>query len=36
MAREHGRDALETMRAIKDTLDPKGTLNPGKIVPDEG
>jgi D-lactate dehydrogenase (cytochrome) len=36
MEREHGRETLETMRAIKHTLDPNGTLNPGKIVPDEG
>jgi D-lactate dehydrogenase (cytochrome) len=31
LAREHG-DAIETMRAIKRALDPKGLLNPGKIL----
>ncbi len=32
MEREHG-EALPVMRAIKDTLDPHGILNPGKIFP---
>ncbi|KTG09129.1 lactate dehydrogenase [Haloprofundus marisrubri] len=32
---EHGEAAVRTMRAVKDTLDPTGTLNPGKIFPDE-
>ncbi|HZG60200.1 MAG TPA: FAD-linked oxidase C-terminal domain-containing protein [Anoxybacillus sp.] len=31
--KEHG-DALDVMRAIKNTLDPKGILNPGKIFLD--
>ena len=31
---EHGR-ALEYMRRIKQALDPKGILNPGKMLPDE-
>ena len=32
MPKEHG-PSLEVMRAIKNTLDPKGILNPGKIFP---
>lgn len=32
MRAEHG-DALDVMQRIKDTLDPKGILNPGKIYP---
>lgn len=34
MAREHG-PALKVMRAIKAALDPKGILNPGKVLGDE-
>lgn len=30
---EHGRPAIEAMRALKSALDPKGILNPGKVVP---
>ncbi|HEY80197.1 MAG TPA: FAD-binding protein [Anaerolineae bacterium] len=32
MAREHGL-ALEVMRQLKQTLDPRGILNPGKVLP---
>jgi len=32
---EHGDGSVRAMRAIKDALDPNGTLNPGKIFPDE-
>ena len=34
MEPEHGADAVSVMRSIKDALDPKGTLNPGKIFPE--
>ena len=30
---EHGETGVRAMRAIKDALDPSGTLNPGKIFP---
>jgi D-lactate dehydrogenase (cytochrome) len=33
MAREHG-SSLEIMRAIKRLFDPKGIMNPGKMLPD--
>ncbi|WP_227134340.1 FAD-binding oxidoreductase [Halorubellus salinus] len=33
MRREHG-GALELMRTLKDAVDPAGTMNPGKVVPD--
>ena len=35
LEREHGAGAVRAMRSIKDALDPNGTLNPGKIFPDE-
>jgi D-lactate dehydrogenase (cytochrome) len=28
---EHGAEAVAVMRALKQTLDPRGILNPGKI-----
>jgi D-lactate dehydrogenase (cytochrome) len=31
---EHGPHGVETMRTIKEALDPKNTMNPGKIFPD--
>ena len=33
MADEHG-EALAVMQAIKNTLDPNGIMNPGKVLPD--
>ena len=33
LAREHGEAALDVKRAIKATLDPRGILNPGKLLP---
>lgn len=33
MQHEHGEVAVQTMRQIKRLLDPKGILNPGKILP---
>jgi len=33
MPHEHGESGLALMRAIKNTMDPKGILNPGKVLP---
>ena len=33
MTAEKGALGLEVLRAIKTTLDPKGILNPGKLIP---
>ncbi len=30
---EHGETGVATMQAVKDALDPAGTLNPGKVFP---
>ena len=30
---EHGEEAVGAMRAIKSALDPRGLMNPGKILP---
>jgi D-lactate dehydrogenase (cytochrome) len=34
LTEEHGTESVEAMRAIKRALDPKDTLNPGKIFPE--
>ncbi|HEY1707892.1 MAG TPA: FAD-binding oxidoreductase [Rhizomicrobium sp.] len=34
MAPEKGALGLDVLRAIKHTLDPKGVMNPGKLIPD--
>ena len=31
MVEEHGEDAIGVMRSIKQALDPKNLMNPGKI-----
>jgi alkyldihydroxyacetonephosphate synthase len=36
MEDELGRPGLETLRAVKDALDPAGILNPGKLIPGGG
>jgi D-lactate dehydrogenase (cytochrome) len=33
MQHEHGQAAVQAMRQIKHLLDPKGILNPGKLLP---
>jgi D-lactate dehydrogenase (cytochrome) len=33
LEREHGRGTVDVMRHIKAALDPKGILNPGKVLP---
>jgi len=34
LVREHGEAAVELMRTVKRALDPKDTLNPGKLFPE--
>lgn len=31
LEQEHGTEALAVMRSVKQALDPKGVMNPGKI-----
>lgn len=33
MTEEHGDDSIAVMRAIKQAIDPKGLMNPGKLIP---
>ncbi len=35
LRRELGPEAVQTMAALKIALDPRGILNPGKVIPDE-
>jgi D-lactate dehydrogenase (cytochrome) len=34
LVEELGEEAVELMRRLKAALDPKGILNPGKVLPD--
>jgi len=36
LALHEGQIAIETMRALKRALDPRGIMNPGKVLPDAG
>jgi FAD/FMN-containing dehydrogenase len=36
LALHEGSIAIETMRALKRALDPRGIMNPGKVLPDPG
>ncbi len=36
MRDEHGETAVQALRALKGALDPKGIMNPGKVLEEEG
>ena len=33
LRKELGEEAMVAMRSVKDALDPKGIMNPGKVLP---
>jgi D-lactate dehydrogenase (cytochrome) len=33
LADEHGAEAVAVMRSLKNLFDPRGILNPGKVLP---
>jgi alkyldihydroxyacetonephosphate synthase len=36
MVAEDGEQGISALRALKASLDPKGIMNPGKLLPPEG